>query len=158
MSNEENVLLWRFRFKLFLIYLFSYACVYLYISITFFFLQSSHYPTPTPSTLPHFLISFLLQPVSKRMSPTPCQASPHLGASSLQGLGTSSLTEARTGSLCCRCIVSLRPAHECCLVGGLVSRSSLGSRLVETAHLRIGSPSSSASSSLSLFNQRSLWL
>jgi hypothetical protein len=69
--------------------------------------------------------------------------------------GVSSLTEARPGSpllyMCWRGGgVFLISAGVCCLVGGSVSERSHGSRLVETDGLPMGSPSSSASSSLSL--------
>jgi hypothetical protein len=50
--------------------------------------------------------------------------------------------------LCCICVVSLRPAHVCCLVGGSVFERCQGSGLVKTAGLPVGLPSSSASSSL----------
>ena len=52
--------------------------------------------------------------------------------------------------LYCMCVGGLISAGVCCLVGGSVSERSQGSRLVETAGLPIGLPSSPASSS---FNQ-----
>ena len=51
--------------------------------------------------------------------------------------------------LCCICGGGLISAAVCHLVGDSVSERSQGSRLVETAALPMGSPSSSASSSLS---------
>ena len=48
------------------------------------------------------------------------------------------------------CVRGLRPASLCCLIDGLVSERSQGSKLVETAGLPMGSPSSTTSSSLSL--------
>jgi hypothetical protein len=63
------------------------------------------------------------------------------------GLGTSSSAEARPGGPLIYIYVGrLGPAPVCCLVGGSVSQSSLGSRLVETASIHMGSPSSFASS------------
>jgi hypothetical protein len=41
--------------------------------------------------------------------------------------------------LCCVCVGGLGPASVCCLVGGLVSERSQGSRLVEIAGLPMGS-------------------
>jgi hypothetical protein len=52
--------------------------------------------------------------------------------------------------LCRICVRGLRPASVCCLVGCLVSEGSWGSRLIETAGLPMGSPSSSVSSGFSL--------
>ena len=108
---------------------------------------------PSGSPLPQFLIPFLLPPVSKRMSPLlPHQARPlhSLGPPVSQGLGASSPTEARPGSPLLYMCQGQVPARVCCLVDGSVSERSLGSRLVETAGLPMGLPSSSASSSLSL--------
>jgi hypothetical protein len=65
-------------------------------------------------------------------------------------LGASSLTGARPGSPLLSTYWRLGPALICCLVGGSVSDISQGSRLVESAGLPLGSPYSSASSSLSL--------
>jgi hypothetical protein len=48
--------------------------------------------------------------------------------------------------LSCICVGGLISADVCCLVGGSVSERFQGSRLVETAGLPTGSPSSSASS------------
>jgi hypothetical protein len=76
--------------------------------------------------------------------PTPHQNSPIPGASVSQGLGESSLTEARA---------LISPSVRC-LVGGSVSERSQGSRLVETAGLPMGSFSSLASSSFSLIQQQ----
>ena len=56
--------------------------------------------------------------------------------------------------LCCICVGSLGLARLCCLVGGSVSERSQGSRLVETAGLPMGLPSSSASSSFSLIQSQ----
>ena len=56
-------------------------------------------------------------------------------------------TEARPG----RPLLHMFPRPQTFLVGGSVSERSLGSRLVETVDLPMGSPSSSTSSSLSLF-------
>jgi hypothetical protein len=52
--------------------------------------------------------------------------------------------------LCCICVRGLVSAGVCCLVGDSVSERSQGSRLVETAGLPLGLPSSSASSSFYL--------
>lgn len=52
--------------------------------------------------------------------------------------------------LCCICSGGLGPVCACCRVGGSVSGSPHGSRVVEAAGLPTGSPSSLASSILSL--------
>ena len=51
--------------------------------------------------------------------------------------------------VCCIGVGDLSPVPECCLVGGSVFERSQESRLVETAGLPMGSPTSSASSRLS---------
>jgi hypothetical protein len=45
--------------------------------------------------------------------------------------------------LCCICLRGLRSASVFCMVGGSVSERFLGSKLVHTAELPMGSPSSS---------------
>jgi hypothetical protein len=105
--------------------------------------------------LQSFLIPFLLPHLQGDVStpshsPTPCQASPFHSAKSFSGLGMSSLIEARPSSALWYICWGLGPASVCCLFCGSVSERSPESRLVETADLPIGSPSSSTSSSLSL--------
>ena len=74
---------------------------------------------------------------------------PHsLGPQVSPGLGISH-NEDKPGSPLLYMCQGLRLAHVYCLVGGLVSERSQGSRLVEAAHLPMWSPSSSASSRLS---------
>jgi hypothetical protein len=58
--------------------------------------------------------------------------------------------------LCCICSGGLLSAGVCCLVGGPVSERSWGSRIIETAGPPTGSPSSSASSGLSLIQPQGL--
>jgi hypothetical protein len=56
--------------------------------------------------------------------------------------------------LYCMCVMCLISAGVCCPFGGSVSERSQGFRLIETAGLTTGSPSSSASSRLSLIQQQ----
>lgn len=91
-----------------------------------------------PLTVPHPIPPFL----SPRGS-HPTDRPPHsLGPQYSPGLGQS--------VLCCICVQDLGPAPICFLVGGSVSDRSQKCGLVETAHLPMGLPASSASSKLSL--------
>ena len=54
------------------------------------------------------------------------------------------------GVLCCVCVGGAHISWLCCVVGGLLSERSQGSRLVDAAALLIGLPSSSPSFSLYL--------
>jgi len=82
--------------------------------------------------------------VLKRMSPShpPNKASKLPGASSLWGLGASSLTDPRLGVLCCLWVGGLSSDGVCWLIGDPVSKRSQGSRFIETAGPPTGLPSS----------------
>jgi hypothetical protein len=69
---------------------------------------------------------------------------------SLEGWTSLLLLRPDQAVLCCICVGDLWPAHVCCLVGGSMSEKSQGSALIGISGLPMGSPSSSASSSLSL--------
>ena len=110
---------------------------------------------PSWSALPQFLIPFLLPTVSKRMFHFTSPPGLHTpGASSLQGQAHLLPLRPDQAVLCCMCVGGLRPAHVCCLVGGSGSERSPGSRLVETAGLPMGLPSSSPSSSFPLIQSQ----
>ena len=122
-------------------------------NLSFFFFLNSTVVIPLPvyhMRVPHLI----LPPPPPRDCPTPPQLPhtlPDLPCSwDPQGLGTSSLTEARKGSPLLYMPGGLRAASVCCLVGVPVSERSQGPRLIETAGLPIRFPSSSTSSSLSL--------
>jgi hypothetical protein len=96
-----------------------------------------HHPIPSPL------------PTHSQLTQLPCP--PSLGHQVSTGLwDIISPTEARQGSLLLYMCRDHGPVHVCSLVGGLVSGSCKGSRLVNTAGLPIGFPSSSVPSVLSL--------
>jgi hypothetical protein len=102
------------------------VCFLKFVLLTLIFFYS-----PVPSS----------SPVSKRVSPHPHTPTLHK---------TSPFTGAPSFSRVMYMGQSLIPASVCCLVGGSVSQRSRGSGFFEGAVLPIGSPTSSASSSLSL--------
>ena len=100
-----------------------------YFSLSFYHYYFFKSPVIAPllvhsTTVPHPISP---PPVSKRMPSTPAPARPpySLGLKSLEA----HLLPLRPDQavLCCICVGGLRPAHECCLVGGSVSESSQGS-------------------------------
>jgi hypothetical protein len=98
-------------------------------------------------------------PLSPRGCPHPSQPLPLLllhPTSPLHSLGPQVSQRLGVSSLLYMC-QGLISAGVCCLVGGSVSERSQGSRLIETAGLPMGSPSSSASSSLSLIQPQGPW-
>ena len=97
-------------------------------------------PVPPPSVL--HLLHFSFQRV---LPPPPPQASPFPGASSVYRT-----RHTDKAALCYIFAGGLGPACVCALVGGLVSGSSQGSRLVDTVGLPMGLPSPSAPSALPL--------
>ena len=97
------------------------------------------------------MLSQLLVPQS--LSPLPLRgcAPRHthsLGHQVSTTLGTSSPTEARQGSLLVHMCQGLRPVCVYSLVGGLISGSNQGSRLVDTVGLPMGLSSHSVPSIL----------
>jgi hypothetical protein len=135
---------WSFSLYIFLLFLF-YSLIFFYSPVLIPLLVH-------PLTIPH-PIFLPPTPISKRMSPAPSPhptRSPHsLGPQVSWRLGDS-LTEARIHSFLLYMCWGLITAGVCCLVGGSVSEQSCWSRLIETADLSTGSPSSSASSSFTL--------
>jgi hypothetical protein len=126
------------------LYLLCYYYYYYYYLIIFY--SPVFIPLPVcPPTAPHPIPPSPLQEDVPTPTP-PHQTTPPLGSQVSQGLGASSLTEARPGSLLLYiCVRGLSSAGVCCLVGGSVSERSRGSRSVETTGLPMGPPSSSAS-------------
>ena len=124
----------------------SASFLLLLLSLIFnLFLQFSHYPPPILFT--NSSSSHSSTPISNRMSPSPYllyQACPLPRVSSYLGLVHLLSLRPDQAVLCCICVRGLISASVCCLVG------SQGSRLVETADLPMGLPSSSTSSSLSV--------
>jgi hypothetical protein len=134
--------LYFFVFQVFLcFFVFFYSLIFCYSPVFI------HFPFhPLTYHIPYLL--------SKRMSPGPhhhpTRLLHYLGLQVPWQLDTSSPTEAKSGSpLLYRC-QGPHISCVCSLVGGSVSEQSQGCRLVETAGLSIGSPSSSAYSCLSL--------
>lgn len=128
--------------------------VFCFVFNYFIYLHSSHCPH-LPGSSSHHSSFHSSSPCLERVLPT-SRPLPSLGPQVSGGLGTSSPTEVTPGSpLLCKCRAwGLQPAYVCCLhgymVGGSVSRSSLGSGLVESAGLPMGLPSPSVFSILPL--------
>ena len=119
-------------------FFYSNACIYIPVA-----------PFPGPpsySSSSHSSSTLPLRGCSSQPSGLPLPWGPQ----GSQGLGTSLHLKPDQAVLCCICARGLGAAYECCLVGGSVSGSSLGSELVETALLPMGSLSPSASSILPL--------
>ena len=115
-----------------------------------YFIFIVQFPSP-PTLSSHSSSSHSPSPLSPRGCPlTHARPQHSLGPQVSQGLGTTSPTQARPGTPLLYMCLAPRPGHKCCLVGGLVSERSQEFRLVETAGLPIGLPSSSPSSSLIL--------
>jgi hypothetical protein len=137
------------KFSISILFLFFYSLIFVFTFQSLFpswcALYSSSHTFSSPSLHPS---------ISKGCPhPTSHQTSPLPGASSLWSIrcGFSHWGQTRQSSvvhvLGRGCIIS---AGICCLVGGSVSERSREFRLVETAGLPMGSPSSSASLSFSL--------
>jgi hypothetical protein len=86
-------------------------------------------PTSPPHTIPCILLPWGIKSLQDGVYPLPLRPDQAV--------------------LCYICVSGHGPAHVCSLVGGLVSGSSQGSRLVDTIGLPMGLPSSSAPSILS---------
>jgi hypothetical protein len=136
-------------FIFFILSYISHILLYLFLNIFpfslffIFFLQSSHYLPPV--LLSESFSSHFSSPVSKRMSPPPLPTAPHptrpphsVGPQVSQGLGASSLTEARTDSIVC-----VRALEQLVYAAWLMAQCMRDLRLVETAGLPMGLPSSS---------------
>jgi hypothetical protein len=90
------------------------------VGFYFYFVTVQLLPSsPVCPALTQFLILFLLPPGSRRIPPPYLPPNlPTPRASSLSGLGASSLSETREAALCPR---GRGPAHLCSLTGGSVS-------------------------------------
>jgi hypothetical protein len=119
-----------------LIFISKYSSLGVFFSLIFFY---------SPFTIP-ILVCPLNDPHPIPPPPSP-RGCPHsLGPQVSQGVGHFSLTLARPGR---SLLYMYEAACICSLVDGSVSERSQESRLVETAGLPMGLPSSSASSSFS---------
>jgi hypothetical protein len=150
--EEGNILFFLFLFFFFyiadILFYFFVSEIILFYFYYFIYLHSIYcIPLISPPTVPYPIPP---PPCLQEGVPTTTRPPPSLGPQVSGILGTSSPTEARPVSpllhMCQRGLKGLGPAHVCCLIGGSVSGSSLGSELVEIDGLPMGLPSPSASS------------
>ena len=128
----------------------------LFLFVTLYsFLQSSPWPSPGPPS--DCSSSHTFSPCLQEDVPTPSPINtldlPTPGASSLSRVRYIFSHCGQTRQSFAVCVKGLRSAGVCYLIDGSESERPRKSKLVETAGLTIGSPSSSASSShIDIFN------
>ena len=147
-TTPQTYFLSLFFFVKHLIYNFYYVLWgKLFLLLIMLLFTSQMVPSSQP-LLEEFFSPSLLPFTSERESP--CRHPPSLGHQVSTRLGTSSPTEARQGSPSATYVPGTSGQPICSLVGGLVSRCSEGSRLVDTVGLPMGLPFPSAPSILPL--------